>query len=168
MHDTHTVWHADFVCWAEWENEKTSVEVVSSLESVLETVQVPAAAIYCVYDALRPLSRSERPQHGPWWDYVQYRSTCQSTSHDVVYNIYPRMSRNTVDTCLQVALLQSARPALAQIFSVADSLRRNRINFLLMGNAARCATWDQSLLLVCGAELRTPKAAVSTSLHPSP
>ena len=32
---------ADFVCWAEWENEKTSVEVINALESVLETVQVP-------------------------------------------------------------------------------------------------------------------------------
>ena len=40
---------------------------------------------------------------------------------------------------LQVALLQSARPALAQIFSVADSLRRSRLSYLLMGNAtARC------------------------------
>ena len=32
---------ADFVCWAEWENEKTSVDVITSLEAVLETVQVP-------------------------------------------------------------------------------------------------------------------------------
>jgi len=29
------------VCWAEWENEKTSVDVITSLEAVLETVQVP-------------------------------------------------------------------------------------------------------------------------------
>ena len=31
---------ADFVCWAEWENEKTSVDVITALEGVLETVQV--------------------------------------------------------------------------------------------------------------------------------
>ncbi len=41
----------------------------------------------------------------------------------------------------QVTLLQSARPALAQIFSIADSLRRSRISFLLMGNAtSRCVS----------------------------